>query len=81
METFQKIICPNMVLDTKTTDQCHVSKSVINILRHRNPLRCFGTVSNYIYSSFKCFELSYGSSTDFDGFGGTREQLNIPLAP
>ena len=38
-------------------------------LRQRNPL-CF--------NSFKCFELSYCSSTDFDGFSGTCEQLNIP---
>ena len=41
METFQKIICPNMVIDTKTTDKCHVSQSVISNLRHRNPLRGF----------------------------------------
>ena len=51
----------------------------------QNPLRCFVIVSNtfsyYYFSSFKCFELSYCSSTDFDGFRGTREQLNIPLVP
>ena len=70
-----------MVIDTKTTDKCHVSQSIISILRHRNSLRCFVIVSNYIFSSFKRFELSYCSSTDFDGFGGTREQLNIPLVP
>ena len=81
MEKFQKIISPNMVIDTKTTDKRHASQSINSILRHRNPLRCFVIVYYYIFSSFKCFELSYCSSTDFDGLGGTREQLNIPLLP
>ena len=70
-----------MVIDTKTTDKCHVSQSLITILRYSNPLRCFVIVSYYIFKSLKCFELSYCFSPDFDGFGGTREQLNIPLAP
>ena len=70
-----------MVIDTKTTDWLHVSQSIISILRHRNPLRCFVIVCNYIFSSFKCFELSFCSSTDFDDFSGNREQMNIPLVP
>ena len=81
METFQKIIFPNIVIDTKTTDKRHVSQSKMSILRHRNSLRCFVIVSHYIFSSFKCFELSYFSSPDFDGFGSTREQLSIFLVP
>ena len=70
-----------MVINTKATDKCDVSQSIISIFRPRNPLSCFVIVSNYISGSFKCFELSYCSSTDFDGFGGTHEQLNIPLVP
>ena len=81
METFQKIVCLNMVINTKTTDKRHVSQSLNSILRLRNPLRCFVIVSNCYFSSFKCFQLSYCSSTNFDGFGGTREQMNIPLVP
>ena len=68
-----------ITIDTKTTDKRHVSQSIMSILRHWNPLRCFVMVSYYIFSSFKCFELSYCSSTNFDDFGGTREQLNIPV--
>ena len=47
-ETFQEIFCPNMVIITKTTDLCHVSQSIISVLSHRNPIRCFVIVSNYI---------------------------------
>ena len=77
----RKSFCPNMVINTKTTYQCHVSQSVIINLRHRNPSRVFFMVYNYIFSSFKWFELCYCSRTDFNGFGGNRKQLNIPLAP
>ena len=52
-------------------------KQLINAMFHM----CFVIVYYYIFSSFKCFELSYCSSTDFDGFGSTCEQLNIPLVP
>ena len=48
METVQIIICPNMVIDSKTTDKRHVSQSIMSILRHRHPLRCFVIVSYYI---------------------------------
>ena len=65
MEKFQKV-CPIMVINTKPTDLFHVSQSIIRILRHRNPLRYFVIVSNYIFSSFKGFALCYCSSTDFD---------------
>ena len=53
IETFQKFFCRNMVIDTKTTDWGHLSQSIISNLRHRNPLRCFVIVSNYIFSSFE----------------------------
>ena len=70
-----------MVIDTKTTDKRHLSQSIVSILRHRNPLRCFVIASYYMFSSFKWFELCYRSSIDFDDFVGNREQLNIPFVP
>ena len=81
MKRFHKIVLPkyghkhwtNWLVSCFTVYNQH--------LRHRNHLRCFVIVSNSIFSSFKWFAICYCSSTDFDGFGGNREQLNIPLVP
>ena len=80
METFQKIILPkyghrhqtNWIVSCFTVYNQHtgILSGVLSLF-----------FLYYIFSSFKCFELSYCSSTDFDGFGGTRKQLNIPLVP
>ena len=95
-DILQKFICPNMVIDTNRTHKCLVPQSIISIIRDINSLSgsiiyslsdpdwFFGgsiMVYNYMFSSFKRFEPSYCCSTDFDGFGGNREQLDIPLVP
>ena len=81
METFKKIILPkyghwhqnNWLVPCFTVYNQHFTPQEF--------FQVFFVVFNYIFSSFKWFELCYCSSTDFDGFGGNREQLNIPLAP
>ena len=57
METFQKISLPKYCIDTITTDKRHVSRSIMSILRHRNPLRCFIIVSYYILAYLSVLSL------------------------
>ena len=77
----RKSLCPYMVIDAKLTDDSHVSQSNISILCHMYPLRGFVNLCKMYLSSSKRVEPCYYSSTDFDGFGSNREQMNITLAP